>query len=93
MAKLNEGIYLNPSQDSSVGSISAWYRGGSGFKSRQGREFFNENNQVCESSRGGLVRKKTERSITIEYMKAWYKCSVSLRYVILVKLGFTDKGL
>ena len=32
-----------PSQDSSVGSISAWYRGGPGFKSRQGREFFNEN--------------------------------------------------
>ena len=32
-----------PSQDSSVGSISAWYQGGPGFKYRQGREFFNEN--------------------------------------------------
>ena len=30
-------------QDSSIGSISAWYRGGPGFKSRQGREFFSEN--------------------------------------------------
>ena len=29
----------NPSQDSSIGSISAWYGGGSGFKSRQGRIF------------------------------------------------------
>ena len=27
---------FNPSQDSSVGSILAWYRGGPGFKSRQG---------------------------------------------------------
>ena len=36
-------VTLNPSQDSSVGSISAWYRGGPGFKSRQGQEFFNEN--------------------------------------------------
>ena len=34
---------LHPSQDSSVGSISAWYRGGPGFKSWQGQEFFNEN--------------------------------------------------
>ena len=33
----------HPSQDSSVGSILAWHRGGPGFKSRQGREFFNEN--------------------------------------------------
>ena len=29
-------------KDSSVGSVSAWYRGGPRFKSRQGREFFNE---------------------------------------------------
>ena len=28
-----------PSQDSSIGSISAWYWGGSGFKFRQGRVF------------------------------------------------------
>ena len=35
--------YVNPNQDSSIGSISAWYRGGPGFKSRQGREFFSEN--------------------------------------------------
>ena len=33
----------NSSQDTSIGSISAWYRGGPGFKSRQGREFFREN--------------------------------------------------
>ena len=33
----------NPSQDSSIGSISAWYRGSPRFKSRQGREFFSEN--------------------------------------------------
>ena len=39
--KLNS--IFNPSQDSSVGSISAWYQGRPGFKSRQGREFFNEN--------------------------------------------------
>ena len=32
----------DPSQDSSVGSILAWYWGGPGFKSRQGKEFFNE---------------------------------------------------
>ena len=31
------------SYDSSVGRISAWYQGGPRFKSRQGREFFNEN--------------------------------------------------
>ena len=36
-------LNLNPSKDSSVGSISACYWGGPGFKSRQGREFFNEN--------------------------------------------------
>ena len=30
----------NPSQDSSIGSISAWYRGGPRFKFWQGREFF-----------------------------------------------------
>ena len=35
-----EGYY--PSQDSSVGSILAWYQGRPGFKSWQGREFFNE---------------------------------------------------
>ena len=28
----------NPSQESSVGSISAWYRRGPGFKSRQGQK-------------------------------------------------------
>ena len=33
----------NPSQDSSIGSILAWYRGGPRFKSWQGREFFSEN--------------------------------------------------
>ena len=32
-----------PSQDSSVGSISAWYWGGPGFKSLQGQKFINEN--------------------------------------------------
>ena len=37
---------INSSQDSSVGSISTWYRGGPGFKSQLGREFFNEN-KVC----------------------------------------------
>ena len=36
-------LHANPSQDSSVGSTSAWYRGGPGFKSQQGQEFFNEN--------------------------------------------------
>ena len=34
----------NPSQDSSVDSILAWYWGGPGLKSWQGLEFFNENN-------------------------------------------------
>ena len=38
-----KNILPNPSQDSSVGSISAWYWGSPGFKSRQGREFFSEN--------------------------------------------------
>ena len=33
----------DPSQDSSVGCISAWYWGGPGLKSWQGQEFFNEN--------------------------------------------------
>ena len=37
---------LNPSHDSSIGSISASYRGGSGFKSRQGQEFFSENKSL-----------------------------------------------
>ena len=60
----------NPSQDSSGGSILAWYRGGPGFKSRQGREFFNENKQLikfefeyCIESRlhvGTLVQMPTE---------------------------------
>ena len=31
------------SQDCSIGSISAWYRGRPRFKSRQGQEFFSEN--------------------------------------------------
>ena len=35
---------FDPSQDSSIGSISAWYRESPGFKARQGREFFSENN-------------------------------------------------
>ena len=33
---------IDPSQDSSIGSISAWYRKGPGFKSQQGQEFFSE---------------------------------------------------
>ena len=33
----------NPSQESSIGSISAWHRGGPKFQSRQGQEFFSEN--------------------------------------------------
>ena len=32
-----------PSQESSIGSISARYWGGPGFKSRQWQEFFSEN--------------------------------------------------
>ena len=32
-----------PSQDNLIGSISAWYRGGPWFKTRQEREFFSEN--------------------------------------------------
>ena len=32
-----------PSQDCSIGSISAWYRGCPGVKSQQGQEFFSEN--------------------------------------------------
>ena len=43
---MHEIIQLNRSQDSSVGSILALYRGGSGLKSRQGWEFFNENKGV-----------------------------------------------
>ena len=42
-----------PSQDSSVGSIMALYWGGSGFKSREGREFFNENKLMIERIEGG----------------------------------------
>ena len=39
----------NPSQDSSVGGILASYRWDSGFKSRQGQEFFfNENKTEVE---------------------------------------------
>ena len=34
---------FDPSQDSSIGSISAWDRGGPGFKSWQGWEFASEN--------------------------------------------------
>ena len=40
---INQTYTYKPSQDSSVGSISAWYWGGPGFKSWQGQEFFNEN--------------------------------------------------
>ena len=36
-------FHTDPSQDSSIGSISAWYWGGPGFKSPKGREFFSEN--------------------------------------------------
>ena len=39
-------INLHPSQDSSIGSISVWYREGPGFKSRQGREFCSETNHA-----------------------------------------------
>ena len=42
VAKSND----DPSQDSSIGSISAWYRVGPGFKSRQGREFFSEKKDI-----------------------------------------------
>ena len=35
-----------PSQDSSVDSISAWYRRGPGSKFWQGQEFVNENKQM-----------------------------------------------
>ena len=35
---LNFALY-DPSQDSSVGSILAWYPGGPGFKSQQGFEW------------------------------------------------------
>ena len=40
---MKQSAMNNPSQDSSVGRISAWYWGGPGFKSQQGRELFNEN--------------------------------------------------
>ena len=40
---LTRNDYSNLSQDSLVGSISAWYRGGPGFKSQQWKEFFDEN--------------------------------------------------
>ena len=45
LEQLKNKLLMNcyPSQRSSVGSISAWYWGGPGFKSRQRREFFNEN--------------------------------------------------
>ena len=33
----------DPSQVRSIGSLSAWYWGGPGFKSPQGREFFSDN--------------------------------------------------
>ena len=41
--KVNNKGEGHPSQDSSIGSISALYRGGTRFQSRQGREFFSEN--------------------------------------------------
>ena len=41
--KLTLLSYMDPSQDSSICSISAWYWGGPGFKCRQGQEFFSEN--------------------------------------------------
>ena len=43
-------IDIYPSQDSSVGSISAWFRGGPGFKSWQGREFFSEKNYMIQNT-------------------------------------------
>ena len=45
---------IYPSQDGSVGSISVWYRGGPGFKSWQGREFFNENNKYPQVRKTGV---------------------------------------
>ena len=36
-----------PSQDSSIGSILAWYRGGPGFKSRKEQEFFSSSGVFC----------------------------------------------
>ena len=43
-------IHCNPSQDSSIGSTLARYRRGPRFKSRQGREFFSENNYLSFTS-------------------------------------------
>ena len=40
---INNYQWRYPSQDSSVGSISAWYCGGPRFKTQQGQELFNEN--------------------------------------------------
>ena len=37
-----------PSQNSSIGSILAWYWGGPGFKSQQGQEFFSENKLISD---------------------------------------------
>ena len=48
-------VACNPSQDSSIGSISTWYRGGPGFKSRQGREFFCENKKEYPQVRKTIV--------------------------------------
>ena len=49
---LNFALY-DPSQDSSVGSILAWYPGGPGFISQQGQKFFNENNQYMKAAHRG----------------------------------------
>ena len=54
-----------PSQDSSVGSISAWYWGIPRFKSRQRREFYNENKKE-------YPQVKKDRCLK-QYMKAALK--------------------
>ena len=43
------------SLDSSIGSISARYLGGLGFKSQQGREFFNENKKLIYSNLNKII--------------------------------------
>ena len=62
-------IINNPSQDSSVCSISAWCQRGPRFKSRQVREFLNENNLLCG-------KKHNIRSLERQLV-AWACCSPS----------------
>ena len=90
---------LDPSQDSSVGSISAWYRGGPGFKSQQGQEFLNENIKFefewsCIKPSVFLCACITGCKSRQDLLFSWkYKVnSTSYLLIFLTSLGLLDQG-